>query len=87
MSAPHTSGHSFTQAGTNPALSTGGVNTTLLRFENPAYTTYDASIGVAKDNWSAQLFGQNLSNTNASVFTSPAQFIVAETAVVRGCSA
>ena len=32
--------HSFTQSSSNPALSAGGnVSTTLLRFENPAYTT------------------------------------------------
>ena len=29
------------------------VSTGRLRFENPAYTTYDASIGVAKDAWNA----------------------------------
>jgi iron complex outermembrane recepter protein len=53
-------------------------NTTLLRYKQPGYTTYDASIGVAKDAWTAELFGQNLSNSNASVFTSSAQFIKSE---------
>jgi hypothetical protein len=33
---------------------------------------------VAKDAWTAQLFASNLSNTNASVFTSSAQFIKSE---------
>ena len=43
--ATHT-GHSFTQSGSNPPLSTGGnVSTTNLRFENPAYSLYDASMG------------------------------------------
>ena len=28
----------------------------------PGYTTYDASMGVTKDNWTAQVYGQNLSN-------------------------
>ena len=75
----HTS-HSYTQSGVNPALSAGGnVSTTLLRFENPAYSQYDASAGIAKDAWSAELFGQNLSNVNASVFTSTTQFVPAET--------
>jgi len=77
--AVHT-GHSFTQAGANPSLSTGGaVNTTILRFENPAYTMYDASFGVAKDNWNAHVYAQNLSNSNASVFTNTGQFVVAQT--------
>ncbi|HEY0747286.1 MAG TPA: hypothetical protein VGD63_11350, partial [Steroidobacteraceae bacterium] len=42
------------------------------------YTTYDGSIGVAKDNWTAQVFGQNLTDSNASTFTSSAQFIKSE---------
>jgi hypothetical protein len=41
----------------------------------PGYTTYDASIGVAKDQWTAQVTGSNLSNSNASTNTSSGQFI------------
>jgi len=78
--ATHT-GHSFTQAGANPSLSANGVNTTVLRFENPAYSTYDMSAGVSKDAWNAHLYVQNLSNSNASLFTNTGQFVVAETVV------
>jgi iron complex outermembrane recepter protein len=53
-------------------------DTTFLRYEQPGYTTYDATIGVAKDNWTVAAFGQNLSNSDASVFTSSAQFIKSE---------
>ena len=72
-------GHSYNQVdtatnGDNVAIPT----TTLLRYLMPSYTTYDAAMGVAKDKWTAQLFGQNLSNSNASVFTSSAQFIKSE---------
>ena len=52
--------------------------TTLLRYSQPGYTTYDASIGIAKDQWTAVLYGTNLGNSNASVFTSSAQFIKSE---------
>ena len=52
--------------------------TTLCRYEQAAYTTYDASIGVSKDAWTATLFGQNLGNSDASQFTSTAQFIKSE---------
>ncbi|MDE1923204.1 MAG: TonB-dependent receptor [Gammaproteobacteria bacterium] len=52
--------------------------TTWLRYDQPGYTTYDASLGVAKDNWTAQIYGTNLSNSDASVFTSSAQFIKSE---------
>ncbi len=77
--AVHT-GHSFTQAGSNPTIAQAGAITTgRLRFEDPAYTTYDASIGVAKDAWTVSIFGENLSNSNAAVFTSTDQFIVAQT--------
>jgi iron complex outermembrane recepter protein len=73
-------GHSFTQAGSNPSLSTGGaINTTLLRFEDPAFSQFDASAGVAKDAWNVQFYAQNLTDKIASVFTSTAQFVEAQT--------
>jgi iron complex outermembrane recepter protein len=76
--ATHT-GHSFTQAGSNPALSVGSiVSTTLLRFENPAFSEFDMSLGVAKDNWSASFFIDNLTNVLKSTFTSTTQFVPAE---------
>jgi len=73
-------GHSFTQAGSNPPLAADGIITTgRLRFENPAYSTYDAAAGIAKDAWAVSLVGENLANSNASLFTSTQQFIVAQT--------
>ena len=77
--AVHT-GHSFTQAGSNPSLAIAGAITTgRLRFENPAYSTFDASFGIAKDAWNLSVFGENLANSHAATFTSTDQFIVAET--------
>ncbi|HWM67018.1 MAG TPA: TonB-dependent receptor [Steroidobacteraceae bacterium] len=75
------SGHSFTQAGSNPSIAdnSGAITTGRLRFENPAYTTYDASIGVSKDAWWLNAYGENLANSNKSVFVSTDQFIVAQT--------
>jgi len=72
-------GHSFTQAGSNPSIDVAGITTGRLRFENPAYTTFDASLGVARDAWVVNVFAENLSNSNASTFTSTDQFIVAQT--------
>jgi iron complex outermembrane receptor protein len=72
--------HSFNQTANSSNGDTAtGVNTTLLRYEMPAYTTFDATIGVAKDNWTVKAFGTNLSDSNASVYTSSDQFIKAET--------
>ena len=77
--ATHT-GHSFTQSGSNPELSAGtAISTTLLRFENPAYTAYDASVGVSKDAWWAELHAENLTNVLASTFTSTSQFALQQT--------
>jgi len=50
-----------------------------LRFENPAYGLVTQSVGVAKDQWTAQLFAENLADRNVSMFTSSSQFIVAQT--------
>src|ERR1700722_4174838 len=55
------------------------VPTTIwLRYDQPGYTTYDASFNVAKDQWSVQAFGTNLGNSDASLFTTSGQFIKAE---------
>jgi len=72
-------GSMFNQPATYP--SGAGVlipTTTYLRYKQAAYATFDAALGVSKDNWHAQLFGENLLNSHASTFTSSAQFIKAE---------
>ena len=75
-------GHSFTQAGSNPPFVPGvTVGTARIRFEDPAYTTCDASIGLSKDHWSLTAYGENLTNSNAVVFTSTDNFIVAQTPI------
>jgi iron complex outermembrane recepter protein len=78
-SAAH-SGHSFTQAGSNPTITASGfVSTTRLRFENPPFTNFDAALGIEKGAWNAQLFAENLANANTSLFTNADQYIVAQT--------
>jgi outer membrane receptor protein involved in Fe transport len=49
--------------------------TALCQYSMPGYTTYDAAIGVSKDQWRAQVTAQNLSNSDASTFTSSGQYI------------
>jgi len=60
-------------SGTDPAQAVP--TTTLLRYEIPGYTTYDAAIGVRKDNWHAEIMGQNVSNTYGPSNISSGQFI------------
>ncbi|HUN75303.1 MAG TPA: TonB-dependent receptor [Steroidobacteraceae bacterium] len=71
--------HAFTQAGSNPTFAPGVITTSRLRFDLPAYSTYEASVGVAKDTWYATVYGQNLSNSNAATFISTDQFIEEQT--------
>jgi iron complex outermembrane receptor protein len=52
--------------------------TTLLKYTIPGYTTYDAAIGVAKDNWTAQLSGSNIGNSDAVTNITSGQFIKAQ---------
>ena len=60
-----------------PGSNSQVASTTVLRYTIPAYTTYDAALGVATDHWKAQLTGSNLSNANAATNISSAQFIKA----------
>jgi iron complex outermembrane recepter protein len=55
----------------NPQTTT----TTLCRYSIPGYTTYDAAIGVSKDNWTAQITGSNISNEYGPSNISSGQFI------------
>ena len=52
-------------------------DTTYLRYLLPAYTTGDVAFGVGKDNWNAQVYSTNLFDSQASTFTTSAQFIKA----------
>ena len=73
-------GHSFTQAGSNPTFAGAeNISTSRLRFEDPAYSTASASLGLAKGAWNVMLYGENLFNSNAATFTSTDQFIVEQT--------
>ncbi|HEY1427001.1 MAG TPA: TonB-dependent receptor [Caulobacteraceae bacterium] len=50
-------------------------NTTLLRYEMPGYATGDVAVGVMKDNWTAEFYVDNVTNSHASALTSSEQFI------------
>jgi iron complex outermembrane recepter protein len=49
-----------------------------IAYDQPGFSIYDASLGIAKDAWTAQLYGQNLSDTRADLFTNYSQYIKAE---------
>ena len=58
---------------------TGWPTTGVLRYQIPGYTTYDGGLGVAKDNWTAQIQCNNLNNAYGPTNISSSQFIKAET--------
>jgi outer membrane receptor protein involved in Fe transport len=68
----------FVQAGAqhigNSYSATGNLNS----YDQPGYTTYDAAAGVSKDAWDVQFFVQNLTDINASTYTSANPQVVAE---------
>ncbi len=75
---------SGTVAGPSATPGPNGVllpGTALLRYHMPAFALLDAQVGIRRDNWSASIFGDNLTNNNASIFTSSTQFIKTETVV------
>ena len=71
--------HSRSLPGNVPAIAVGEVTTQA--FDQPGYSTYDASAGVAKDNWLVQVVGQNLGNANAKTFISASEAIETQTVI------
>jgi iron complex outermembrane recepter protein len=71
--------HSRSLPGNVPAIAVGEIVT--QEFDQPGYSTYDASFGVSKDSWSVQLVGQNLSNTNGKTFISASEAIETQSVI------
>jgi outer membrane receptor protein involved in Fe transport len=64
--------HSFS---TTDALQNQIDQVTPTRYDQPGFTTYDASIGVAKDAWNLQLYGTNITDVRGDLYSSYSQFI------------
>jgi iron complex outermembrane recepter protein len=45
-----------------------------LAYNLPAFTTYDGALGVGRDGWLAQLYGENLTDTRAELYANYWQF-------------
>ena len=50
----------------------------VLKYTIPGYRSYDAALGVSKDNWTVQIQGTNITNVYGPTNVSSAQFIKAE---------
>src|ERR1700733_6036161 len=72
-------GSSQSAVGTVPPIAvTGSIN---QRYLQPGFTTYDASLGVSRDNWNAALFGENITDTRGITFISQSEAIETETVI------
>jgi outer membrane receptor protein involved in Fe transport len=49
-----------------------------VAFYNPGFTTYDASFGVSRDDWTVQVYGQNLTDVHGVLYSSYNDFVKAE---------
>jgi iron complex outermembrane recepter protein len=47
----------------------------IENYDLPAYTTYDASLGVAKDAWTVQFYGQNITDARYVTYIGGGQFV------------
>jgi iron complex outermembrane receptor protein len=50
-----------------------------IAYDLPAFTTYDAAVGVGKDAWLVQVYGENLTDTRAELYANYAQWYKAVT--------
>jgi hypothetical protein len=69
----------FWQAGGTHQGNSYSATGNVPSYDQPGYTLYDASLGISKDAWTAQIFAQNLTNVLASTFTNSPQWIEQET--------
>jgi outer membrane receptor protein involved in Fe transport len=51
------------------------ISTTTVKYNVPSYTVYDGAFGLAKDNWTVQLTGNNLDNSHAATSKNAGQYI------------
>ena len=81
--AANYTGVMYSEPNTYPAGPSGAAvfGTTQYRYRQPGYALMDASLGFAKDRWTASVFVKNLGDSNASTFTSSPQFIQAQVPV------
>ena len=71
--------HPFVQVGGQHQAHSHSATGYVQNYDQAAYSTYDAFAGVSKDDWTAQLYCENLTDTRADMFTSNSQQVMAIT--------
>jgi outer membrane receptor protein involved in Fe transport len=52
-----------------------------IAYDMPGFTTYDASVGIAKDAWTAQIYGTNITDSRGIDFSTYAQRVREDTVI------
>jgi outer membrane receptor protein involved in Fe transport len=53
--------------------------TTHVAYDDPGFSTYDAAVGISKDTWSVQAYGENISDTRGNLFSFYNEYVKATT--------
>ena len=69
----------FAQVGATHQAHSYSATGNIQTYVEAPFSTYDASVGVSKDAWNVQFYGQNLSDTRANLYENGNQFINAIT--------
>jgi outer membrane receptor protein involved in Fe transport len=71
--------HSLSVVGNAPSIApVGSIN---QAYDQPSYTTYDGALGLGKEAWTAQIYGQNLTDTRGKTFISSSMAIETQTVI------
>jgi iron complex outermembrane recepter protein len=70
--------HAFCQVGGVHQAHSYSATGHVEDFDQPGFTTYDAALGVAKDAWLMQLFGENVTDARYATFINADQFVKEE---------
>jgi len=65
----------FLQAGAVHQAHSYSATGYVENFNQPGYTTYDAALGVARDRWLVQLYGENITDARYVTFINADQFV------------
>ena len=58
---------------------TRDVQDNSIAYDLPPFTTYDGALGVGKDAWLVQIYGENLTDTRAEIYANSREFYKAIT--------
>jgi iron complex outermembrane recepter protein len=67
--------HAFCQVGGVHQAHSYSATGYIANYDQTGFTTYDASLGVARDAWLVQLYGQNVTDTRYVTYIGDGQFV------------